>query len=492
VTAEVARLGSVLGCSGLALLFVGRGRWPRFAGLVAWALGALLLAAYLAPHGHRAILAAAGLAGLVLVVVGAWLLLRWPWLVVFAGLACVPARIPVTVAHSSANLLVPLYGVVAAAALAFAWELLRGDSRVRELGRLAWPLAGFTAWTGLSLVWSKDVRQGAIEICFFYLPFGLLALVVARLPWNRRSLALAYTELVAMAIVFAAVGVYQYATRDVFWNPKVIVGNAYAPFFRVNSVFWDPSIYGRFLAVAIAVSLVLVLQGASRRIAVAATAAIAAIWIGLLFSFSQSSFAALIGATLVLAAIVWRSRAVLPIVLVGAVLLLVGVSAPQVRHTFLHRSGAGLNHASSGRLSLVENGGRIALAHAGVGVGVGGFKRAYAERTHLKGTDPKAAASHDTPITVAAETGIVGLGLFCWLVVAALLMTLRRPTRSFRGLVTLAVGIALAVIAVHSLFYNALFEDPMAWALLGLAALAANPETERVEEIRGALQDSTA
>jgi hypothetical protein len=24
---------------------------------------------------------------------------------------------------------------------------------------------------------------------------------------------------------------------------------------------------------------------------------------------------------------------------------------------------------------------------------------------------------------------------------------------------------------VHSLFYNALFEDPMTWALLGLAAL---------------------
>jgi hypothetical protein len=63
-------------------------------------------------------------------------------------------------------------------------------------------------------------------------------------------------ELLAMAAVFAAIGAWQWATRDVFWNPKVIVSNAYAPFFRVNSVFWDPSIYGRFLVVAIVVALV--------------------------------------------------------------------------------------------------------------------------------------------------------------------------------------------------------------------------------------------
>jgi hypothetical protein len=35
------------------------------------------------------------------------------------------------------------------------------------------------------------------------------------------------------------------------------------------------------------------------------------------------------------------------------------------------------------------------------------------------------------------------------------------------------VGLTLGAIAVHSLFYNALFEDPTTWALFGLAALAA-------------------
>jgi hypothetical protein len=38
--------------------------------------------------------------------------------------------------------------------------------------------------------------------------------------------------------------------------------------------------------------------------------------------------------------------------------------------------------------------------------------------------------------------------------------------------VSFAVGLTLFAITVHSLFYNALFEDPMTWSMLGLVALA--------------------
>ena len=58
------------------------------------------------------------------------------------------------------------------------------------------------------------------------------------------------------------IGIYQYLTRNIYWNPKVKVDNAYAPvswFYRVNSVFYDPSIYGRFLVVGILASIVVVL-----------------------------------------------------------------------------------------------------------------------------------------------------------------------------------------------------------------------------------------
>ena len=274
------------------------------------------------------------------------------------------------------------------------------------------------------------------------------------------------------ALAYATVGIYQWATREVFWNPKLKVDNAYAPFFRVNSVFWDPSIYGRYLVVAILATLALVLLGLRERVMAAGVTVIVALWAGLFFSFSQSSFAALIAGTLAAAAVVWRWRAAVALGLVATVLVTVGFATPQVRHKFLNESKASLNADTSGRAGLVSNGLRIARDHPIVGVGTGSFKRAYADRTGLRGREPKKAASHSTPVTVAAETGIPGLALLLWLGAAALLASLRAGGRSDTGRVAVVAGLTLGAIAVHSLFYNALFEDPTTWALLGLVALA--------------------
>ncbi|HEX6700803.1 MAG TPA: O-antigen ligase family protein [Gaiellaceae bacterium] len=479
MTAELARLGGVLGCGGLAVLLVATDRRARMAGLVGVGVGALLLAVYLLPHGHRPLLAAAGIVGLLLAAAGAVVLRRWPWAIALAALACAPARIPVSVGSTDSNLLVPLYAVVAAGALALAWELVRGDERARELGPVAWPLAAFVAWTGLAILWVDDLRQGAIELLFFFLPFGLLAISIARLPWSRRWLTILYAQLALMALAFGAIGVYQYATRDVFWNPKVIVGNAYAPFFRVNSVFWDPSIYGRFLVVAILASLVLVFADRTGRRALVLAVVIAATWVGLLFSFSQSSFFALIAGVLVLAAVAWRWRAAVVAGLAAAVLVSVGFGAPNVRHSLLGHTRSSFDKVTSDRYSLVSNGLKIAVHHPVLGVGVGGFKRAYAKQTHLRGSEPKRAASHNTPITVAAETGLPGIALFAWLVAAGLLTAVRRVGWSFEGRTSLIAALALGAILVHSVFYNALFEDPMAWGLLALAVLV--PTVRREE-----------
>ena len=107
-----------------------------------------------------------------------------------------------------------------------------------------------------------------------------------------------------------------------------------------------------------------------------------------------------------------------------------------------------------------------------IGVGAGGFSREYAHRRGITGKDPKRVASHTTPVTVAAEEGLVGLALLVWLVLAALLATLAGLGKGFTSRVALATGIVLLAIAVHSLFYAAFFEDPMTWALLGLVGLS--------------------
>ena len=459
-------VGGVLGSLGLALLVLASGRVPRLAALAATLVGGAILVVTLRPEGNDALIAVGSAAGLVLAVGLAALFLRWPWLLPMATLACAPARVPVKVGGEEANLLLPLYVVVLAGVLALAWELLRGNGRARELGPLAWPLAAFLAWAGISLLWSDGARQGAVSLAAFYLPFGVLALLFARLPWQRRWLKALVVQLIAMAVVFAGTGVYQWVTRDVFWNPKVIISNAYAPFYRVNSLFWDPSIYGRFLVVAILVAPVTMRYGA-RRDSIAAAVVVVALWVGLVFSFSQSSFVALVAGVLGAIALSWERRAVIALGVAVVALLAAGFVVPSVRAEILDNT----DRATGNRSSLVREGLRIARDNPLGGVGLGGFKSAYGERVGFRAADPARAASHNTPVTVAAELGLPGLLLFAWLLSTALWLPFRRASRSFAGRASLCFGLALLAILVHSLFYNAFFEDPMSWGLLGLTAL---------------------
>jgi hypothetical protein len=468
-----AQVAGIVGCAGLAALLVVASRLGRLAGLAAWAAGLGVLGVYLLPDLSRTRLVGAAAAGLVLAVALAVLLRRRPYALAFATLACIPLRLPVDIGNEEVNLLLPLYAVIGGQALALGWALLQGDARSRELGPVAWPLAAFIAWTGMSLLWAVDVRRSAIFLGAFVLPFGLLAIGFARLPWRGRWLTWLWVGLVGTALAYAAVGGYQWLTRDVFWNPSVRVFNAYAPFFRVNSVFWDPSVYGRYLTVAILASLAGILLGGVRGRRVAGLyAVVVATWFGLLISFSQSSFVALAAGIVVAVAVAWGRRATFALVALGLVTAAVVVAVPQIRDELVGKSRSGANRITSGRANLVGQGIRIALDHPIGGVGAGGFSREYARRLGIPGRDPKRVASHTTPVTVAAEEGIVGLGLFAWLLGGALFATLDGLGRGFTSRVSLAVGVVLVAIAVHSLFYAAFFEDPMTWALLGLVGLA--------------------
>jgi putative inorganic carbon (HCO3(-)) transporter len=465
-------VGGPLGCLGVAMLLAGRGPRVRTTALVLVGAGAALLGAEIAPDTHRLVIAL-GVAGVFFASIPVGLLLRRrPWLLAFAVLPCVPVRVPIALADTHSQLELPLYLLAGAAGVQMLLETRNGDRRSRELGPVALPLAAFVLWTGVSLTWSPDLRAGAFELIAYYLPFSVIAVGIARLPWSRRALTFLFLELVSLALAFAAVGVYQYATRNLFWNPKVIVANAYAPFYRVNSVFWDPSIYGRFLMIAIVAALVVVMRGGSRRNSVLAAGALAAIWIGLLLSYSQSSFAGLIVAVVLLMAVVWRRAAMLATAFVLVVLVSTGVANPNIQNAFLKRSGAALNRATSDRAGLIYNGVRVAIRNPIVGVGVGGFRHAYAEIVHLKGKEPKKAASHDTPVTVVAESGGIGLGLFVWVLVASFATLIGTRGDAFTRRVVLTVALSLAAIGIHSLFYDHFFEDPTTWGLLGLIGLA--------------------
>lgn len=459
-----AELGSILAAAGLVPLLCLPDLRLRAAGYVAFTAGICVLAADLlhSPIARtrvevtdRPVLAfGAGVVGLAALAGAAYLVRRRPWLLLLAAVATAPARIPVHAAGEDAHLLLPLYAVLAAGWVALGWAIVRGDAPAPQLGWAGRFAAAFVLWSAISLTWSADPHQGGIELLFFLLPFALLAALVAagpRGPWELRQ---ALVVQLVLGVAFALVAFYQYAAKDVFWNPKIIVGNEYASFFRVNSLFWDASIYGRFMAVTIVLAAGVAVY---RKLTPPLGVLIVVLFAGLYIAYSQSSLLALAAGSLVLAVTVWPRRVTIAVIAVGLVVGLGGLA--------VSLSGNSARNVSSDRTHLLDLGKQVISDHPLGGAGVGGFARAAVSDTKTPWRTTQ-AESHTTPVTVLAELGPLGLLAYLGLLGALLLDGIRRPFSPVR-MTVLAAGGALVT---SSLFYNAFFEDPATWIVLGLLA----------------------
>ena len=112
--------------------------------------------------------------------------------------------------------------------------------------------------------------------------------------------------------MFAAIGCVEFATGHLLiTNAKVVEANDLLPYFRVNSLFFDPNIYGRYLALTMILLAAVLLWTRRRREAILIALALGLLWVGLVFSLSQSSFAALLLGLGVLAALRWKPWPVL-------------------------------------------------------------------------------------------------------------------------------------------------------------------------------------
>ena len=111
------------------------------------------------PLRERPALALAlAVAWLAAVSVGAWLVTRRPGLLPVAAVAVLPFRIPIASGGDTANLLVPLYLVVAAGAVAVLVADLRGRPllpALRRPGWLEWVLLGFVSLYAVQAVYSS-------------------------------------------------------------------------------------------------------------------------------------------------------------------------------------------------------------------------------------------------------------------------------------------------------------------------------------------------
>lgn len=442
---------------------------------------------------------------------------RWPIALPLAIVFALPFRIPLHAGGDTANLLVPLYLVIAGGVISAAvseWQEGRGVSlRKPALGRpdgslpgsahkfptgdppalLPYVLAGVVVLYALQTLYSPDFSKSLQNVCFFFVPFSLVYALLRDVEWDRKLLKLVLWVVAAEAVAFVVVGSVEYFSRELFWNDQVIRSNEFHTYFRVNSIFWDPNIYGRYLALVIAVAMSALLWAKERRTLGLLTGLVAVLWLGLVPTFSQSSFAALLAGLAVLAALRWSWRWTLAAVGAGAVLAVVIVLF-----------AGGISKLSPDRFN-VDTGGRANLVSGGTdlfaqrpiwGYGSGSFPRAY--REHIATKKAPVSVSHTEPVTVAAEQGFVGLLAYAALLVAALWTMsagltwgagggvprrelvstsrqepVRPPQCGFPQGDTPARAAVLATfiaLLIHTMAYAGFYEDPITWVLLAVGA----------------------
>jgi len=487
------RLGVIV-----AALLAGAGILSRSDIRRAWAmLGAMLLGPGLLlddvwhssqlsyAHRHPAEAAAAAIAGLVVLGVAAYAMHRRPALMPMLTMLTLPFRIPIDtggVASTGANtsdLLLPLYLVVTAAALAWIVPTLRahhGGAAVAHAARERPPrhlfeklLSAFIVLYAVQALYSPDFEKALQNEVFFYLPFAVLLALLRDVEWTRDLLVrcLALTAIVAVAS--ALVGFGEELTQTLWLNSNLALQNELHQYFTVNSIFFDPNIFGRYLALVMILLVTVLLYDQRFRAQIASIVTLALLWGCLIFTLSRSSLAALSLGLAILAALRWRTRPVLYLAVAVIIAGVVGVAT----HPAKFGLNQGFNGFSDGRGNLVTNGIKLFGDRPIQGWGSGSFSHEYTLKFPVAAR--AVSESHNIPVTVASEQGLIGLALYVALVLAAI-ATLIRGVRGdpFR------VGIAAAFLALllHTMLYAAFLEDPLTWTLLGIGgalATAARP-----------------
>jgi O-antigen ligase len=434
-------------------------------------------------RSHHLELAAVILAAIVGLAVGAAALLRWPVLLPLLIVAAMPFRVRLHVASGEdVNLLVPLYAVLGAGVLATVVATLRGRTQLRRLPKpLVIALAVVICLYALQTIYSKDVAFAARNVGFFLIPFAVLFSLLAEAKWDRRLLRLTFIVVLVEGLILAGIGIGQFADQHIFWNDKLEASNNFHFYFRVNSLFWDPNIYGRYLVLSVLLAATALLWADDRRLAFVLVGTLTITFAGLLFAFSQTSFLALFAGLIVLVALRWNFRWTAAATLVAVVVVGAGLAIRSA-------SNDSTSIDTEGHGTLVSGGLKLARHRPLYGYGSASFSKEFAREEHVPPGDT--TISHSEPVTVAAEQGAIGVIAYLALLAAALwtmfsgmraiapglgapFMTLGRGDRVELGPARIAMAAAFAALLVHTIGYAAYLIDPLTWAVLAIGAVLA-------------------
>ncbi len=418
----------------------------------------------------------------------AWLLRRHPLLLPLALLAVLPFRIPVDAGSETSYLLIPLYFVIAAGVASEAYDAWRGPARplpaLEGAARwLALALAAALVLYALQAAYSSDTSLAAQNIAFFLIPFAVMFALLRGVKWDSRLIRGALLVVAAEALVLSLIGIVQHEARHIFWNDKAMESNEFDLEFRVNSLFWDPNIYARYLALAIVLMTGALLWVENAKRFAFGALAVAAVFAGMAFAFSQTGYFALLAGLVILCALRWSVKwtaiGAAALVAAAAIVILADRGSVEVDRG---RSASNIDETTSGRSRLVSGGFDLFKEHPAEGHGSGSFVAEFAKRNQL--SDEEAAVSHTEPVTIAAEQGIAGVLVYLAVVAASVFVLLagfRTVAPGFGGTAppdapaaaAIAIAAAYGGLLIHTLGYAGFLTDPLTWALLAVGSALA-------------------
>jgi O-antigen ligase len=334
--------------------------------------------------------------------------------------------------------------------------------------RLRYVLATGLLIYAVQAAYSEDVSNAVENVGFFLAPFAVLFCLLSEIEWTATLLRKVLVAIGIVAVVCSVLAIYQYFAGDLFLNPELFDANQLHKYFRVNSIFFDPNILGRYLALAVTALGAYLAWGRDRRLLAAALAAAAICLAALAASYSITSFVAVITGLAVVAIFRWRWRGLavvggLALAALAALLIAGGTPSSDIQSDRV---------IDSGRRSLVSGGLDLFEDRPGWGYGSGAFGRAFYD--HIE--KARSAVSHSEPITIASEQGLIGLAVYVAFLVAAGLTLLGAGTGA--SLARTAVAACFVSVLAHSMGYAGFLTDPATWALLALGIALRTPRPE--------------
>jgi putative inorganic carbon (HCO3(-)) transporter len=359
---------------------------------------------------------------------------------------------------------------------------------------LSLPFAVFLFAALVSLTGALSLQHAIKELTKWFEMFAVYLYVANNLDETRIERALAVIFLAGLAE--AAIGIYQFFFR---WGPKgfVLFGN----YLRAFGTFEQPNPFAGYLALLIPVALGVVMSSLftvqgfafARRNwnALLAALALGAMLAAAIMSWSRGAWLGIAAGLLVTVVVQSRRALVLTIIAAFALTFIVLLNSINLVPDVIAARLSGIadyfgvfdvrgvkvddaNYAVVERMAHWQAAWEMWLAHPAFGVGIGNYAVTYPAYALPRWDDPLGHA-HNYYLNIAAETGLVGLGAYVILWLAAFWQSWRavRAARGrWRGVAAGLLGMLVALSA-HNLFDN-LFVHGMAVQVgIGLGMSAA-------------------